>query len=88
MKFSVKDLCTPASIYFWISIIGLTIGFLTKFQLMTSIINLLFILLWTYFLNYLCSKGYSTVSWVLVLLPIIIFAGVLIKSMDMIAFSR
>lgn len=88
MKFSVKDLCTPASIYFWISIIGLTIAFITKFQLVTSIINLLFILLWTYFLNYLCSKGYSTVSWVLVLLPIIIFAGVLIKSMDMIAFSR
>ena len=88
MKFSVKSLCTPASIYFWISIIGLTIAFLTKFQLSTTVINLFFILLWTYFLNYLCSKGYSTVSWVLVLLPIIIFAGALIKSMDTIAFSR
>ena len=88
MKFSVKTLCSPASIYFWISIIGLIIAFLTKFQLSTTIINLFFILLWTYFLNYLCSKGYSTVSWVLVLLPIIIFVGALIKSMDTIAFSR
>lgn len=88
MKFSVKSLCTPASIYFWISIIGLTIAFFTKFQLTTTIINLLFILLWTCFLNYFCSKGYSIVSWVLVLLPIIIFAGALIRSMDTIAFSR
>uniref|UniRef100_A0A6C0HDM3 Uncharacterized protein n=1 Tax=viral metagenome TaxID=1070528 RepID=A0A6C0HDM3_9ZZZZ len=88
MKFSVKDLCTPASIYFWVSIIGLTIAFLTKFKLVTSIINLFFILLWTYFLNYLCSKGYSSVSWFLVLLPIIIFAGVLIKTMDLISISR
>jgi len=88
MKFSVKHLCTPASIYFWISIIGLVIAFFSRFQLVTTMVNLLFILLWTYFLNYLCSKGYSTISWVLVLLPIIIFAGVLIKGMDMIAFSR
>ena len=31
----------------------------------------LYILVWTYILQFLCSKGYKTVSWFLVLLPII-----------------
>lgn len=31
----------------------------------------LYILVWTYILHFLCSKGYKTVSWFLVLLPII-----------------
>lgn len=31
----------------------------------------LYILVWTYILQFLCNKGYKTVSWFLVLLPII-----------------
>jgi len=31
-----------------------------------------FALLWTWFLNFLCSKGYKSVSWFLVLLPFIL----------------
>ena len=88
MKFSVKDLCTPASIYFWLSVIGLIVALITKFQVVAFIINLFFVMLWSWFLNYLCSKGLSMVSWLLVLFPIIIFAGVIIKSMDMISISR
>ena len=88
MKFSVKDLCTPASIYFWLSVIGLIVSLITKFQIVAFIINLFFVILWSWFLNYLCSKGLSGVSWFLVLLPLIIFAGVIVKSMDTISISR
>ena len=28
---------------------------------------------WTWFLNFLCSQGYKTISWILVVLPFIIF---------------
>lgn len=88
MRFSVKDLCSPASIYFWLSIIGIIYMLLTKFQLITSIVNLFFVILWTIFLNYLCSKGYSSVSWFLVLLPLIFLAFFIIKKVDMVSISK
>ena len=74
MNFSLKDLCTPASIYFWLSILGIVVMALSKFALITTAINIIFVLLWTWFLNYLCSKGYSGVSWVFVLLPLVLVA--------------
>jgi hypothetical protein len=61
---------------------------LTKFQLITSIVNLFFVILWTIFLNYLCSKGYSSVSWFLVLLPLIFLAFFIIKKVDMVSISK
>ena len=79
MKFSVKNLCTPASIYFWLTLISITISIFTNFNLGMILVNTLFLFLWTYFLNYMCSIGYSAVSWVLVLLPIIAFAMVSLK---------
>jgi hypothetical protein len=39
--------------------------------LMIFIAKVLWIILYTYFLNYLCSAGYTSVSWFLVLLPFI-----------------
>ena len=71
MVFSISNLCRPATIYFWISIIGILVS-LAKFQFISVIFSAFFTLLWTALLDYLCSKGYSTVSWILLLLPIII----------------
>lgn len=34
----------------------------------------LYILFWTWFLNYLCSHGLKSLSWFLVLIPILLFA--------------
>ena len=36
------------------------------------ILKIVYVLLWTYVLQYLCSKGYSNVSWFLVLMPFIL----------------
>ncbi len=33
--------------------------------------KIVYVLLWTWLLNYLCSKGYVSVSWFLLLLPLI-----------------
>ena len=30
-------------------------------------------ILWTWLLNFICKSGYTTVSWILVFLPIILF---------------
>lgn len=85
---TLKELCTPAAVYFVISIIGLL---LVAFQNMgntdmfymgdfsrkvPSTMLLLFsqfiyILFWTYVLNLICKDGHSTLSWLIVLLPIL-----------------
>ena len=36
------------------------------------ILKVVYVILWTYLLQYLCSKGYSNVSWFLVLMPFIL----------------
>ena len=59
-------LCAPALVYLALSVIGLFIG-----AKMFTLIHIIGILLWTFILNFLCSKGYTTLSWILVLLPII-----------------
>jgi|UniRef100_A0A6C0KQA7 hypothetical protein len=68
---SMMNLCTPALVYFVLAIIGVIAAIMNK-GIMSSIISLLFVLLWTWFLNYLCRKGHSGISWFLVLLPFIL----------------
>lgn len=41
--------------------------------LLIFIIKLMYILFWTWVLNLICNAGYSGISWVLVLLPLIVF---------------
>ena len=68
-SFSISRLCSPASLYFWVAVISLVIAFLGNRNVSSSLVSLVFIVFWTWCLNMLCSKGYKTVSWVLVLLP-------------------
>ena len=70
MVFSINNLCRPATIYFWLALVGIS-WYLVKLQFISAIISFIFVLLWTAILDYLCSKGYSTISWVLLLLPLI-----------------
>ena len=39
------------------------------FSVMSVLMKTVFVLIWTWFLNFLCSRGYSGISWFLVLLP-------------------
>ena len=65
------DLCPPAVVYLVLSLI--TMLATAKGMTVSSLfVNGLFIGLWTFLLNYLCQKGYTALSWVLVLLPIIV----------------
>ena len=67
-----SKLCTPAKIYFAIAVISAVIGLFSGFQIMTVFMKLVFAFIWTYVLGWLCQKGYTSVSWFLVLLPYII----------------
>lgn len=67
MKFS--ELCSPAYLYFVVSIFYVLINSFTNVKITPILLKLLFITVWSFFLNFLCSKEYTMVSWILVILP-------------------
>jgi hypothetical protein len=69
---NISSLCTPAFIYIIISIIILLVTLFKSLNITETVISLFFILLWTWVLNYFCTKGYKIVSW-LILITMLIF---------------
>ena len=67
MNFS--HLCSPAYVYFVVSIFYVLINSFTNFKITTILLKILFIVVWSFFLNLLCSIEYTMISWVLVILP-------------------
>ena len=65
-------LCTPAKIYFAIAVIAVLIGLFNGIGIMYAVSKLLFAFIWTFILGWLCKKGFTSISWFLVLLPYII----------------
>lgn len=69
MNKEFKLLCTPAKIYFFISILSIIFFIYHQFNLINLIINIIFVFIWTLVLSCLCDKGFTILSWALVLLP-------------------
>ena len=67
-----SKLCTPAKIYFAIAVIAAVVGLFSGVSVMAIFMKLVFAFIWTYVLGWLCNKGYTSISWFLVLLPYII----------------
>lgn len=64
-------LCAPSLLFLILSIISIIILLFNKTSLIISLLQLLFIIIWTWVLNFLCVNGYTVVSWILVILPFI-----------------
>ena len=89
----ISKLCTPASLYFIISMItyvvlliqniGGNIGEYCVGDLTCNLggidlfivfaVKLVYIIFWSWILDLICKAGYSSISWLLVLLPIILY---------------
>jgi hypothetical protein len=69
MNKQFAQLCTPSKLYFLISIVSLIFAFFKHFNIVLLIVKLLFALVWTLVLSCLCDKGFSYLSWFLVLFP-------------------
>lgn len=69
----LKNICTPALIYFIFSFVQ--IGIDTMKGLFNTALTKLFVsLIITFLLNYLCSQGLGIVSWFLVFIPFILMS--------------
>jgi len=70
-NFEFSKYCTPAQLYLVLGAIGLIMGFLKNYGVWTLLTQALILVLWAWVLNWLCSKGFKSISWILVLLPYI-----------------
>lgn len=68
----VNKLCTPAKIYFVLATLSVIMMIYNRFTIWTVTIKLLFAVVWTYILGWLCKRGLTAVSWFIVLLPFIL----------------
>jgi hypothetical protein len=66
-------ICVPAMLYLVLSVIALISMAFNNCMGMCLLFKVIFIAIWTWFLNFLCKQGYTTISWILVLLPFIMF---------------
>ena len=73
-NFEFEKYCTPAQLYLILGTIGIIAGFFNGFKIETLLTNALFLVIWAWVLNWLCSKGFKAISWILVLLPYILVA--------------
>ena len=67
-----SKLCTPAKIYFAIAVIATVIALFSGLSIMFAFWKLVFAFIWTFILGWLCEKGFTSISWFLVLLPYIL----------------
>jgi energy-coupling factor transporter transmembrane protein EcfT len=65
--------------------ISLITAFFNDFQVITLVVNGIFVLIWGWILNWLCSKGLKAISWILVLLPFILFIFTFFFAKDIIS---
>ena len=65
-------LCTPALLYFVLAVMSILFMIVNKTVAAYVFGNMVGVLLWTWFLNFFCNKGFTVVSWVLVLSPYVI----------------
>ena len=90
---SIKELCSPAAIYFIMAMLSYII---IVFQYMTSrrsslllgsdkgetviilLLKFIFILFWTWVLNLICKDGHKGIAWFLVLFPFIVIGIILL----------
>lgn len=70
--FDFKALCTPAKIYFFLAVLSAIIMLLNRVHIITVFIKLVFALIWTMILGWLCKEGFKALSWFIVLLPFVI----------------
>ena len=69
------SLCLPALLYLVIVIIVMLFSF-ASMSPGANLVNLLLAILWTWFLNFLCGRGYPIVSWFLVLAPFVFLIAI------------
>jgi hypothetical protein len=69
-------LCNPALLYFVLAVMSILMLIIQKSSATVIIGNIVGVILWTWFLNFVCGKGFTNISWGLVIAPyVVVFLG-------------
>lgn len=71
------SLCAPAKLYGIISLVSIA-GLLVNQQIAGALGQTAFAGIWVFVLNWICSEGWTGLSWFLVFLPVIVVILVII----------
>lgn len=82
MAFSFMKLCLPAKIYLALLIISILLAVYQGIQFSWIFFKTVFGLIWMWILNWLCSKGQSTLSWILLFLPYVFILIVMVTTAE------
>ena len=82
------EMCTPAKLYFVLAVISCIIALFNGVRVMHVAINLIVAFIWTLILSWICGKGFTGVSWFLVLFPYVVMVLVLFGLMREISKSN
>ena len=74
-----EELCTPAKLYFVLVVLSCIVALFNGVGFIHVAVNLIIAFLWTAALSWICGKGFSNVSWFLVLFPYILMLLVFFK---------
>lgn len=75
MKFSISSLCLPSKIYLALAIFSIVFSLIISTEtIIAGGIHFIFAIFWTWVLNLICKSGFSIVSWILVLFPLVMYA--------------
>ena len=69
----MKSLCSPALLFLVLMVIGIIMMIYNRIQPMSIVVSALFIVIWTWFLNFLCELGHEGISWFLVVMPFVLY---------------
>ena len=72
MNKTFEKMCSPAKIYFGIAVLASLYALIKMVPIGLILSKLFFAVLWTFILSWLCKKGYSSLSWFLVLFPYVV----------------
>jgi hypothetical protein len=72
-----ENMCLPAKIYLVLSMISIGSMFFSTYSIMNLFESLLITAVWTFLLNIICKRGSTTISWLILLLPLfgVVFIG-------------
>lgn len=85
---SFDELCSPAKLYFILAVIARIAALINGVKFGQVVINLIIAFAWTAVLSWICGKGFTGVSWFLVLVPYIIMLLVFFKLMKDVSSSQ
>jgi hypothetical protein len=74
-----EELCTPAKLYFVLAVLSCIIALFNGVKIMPVAVNLIIAFIWTAILSWICGKGFTGVSWFLVLIPYILMVLVFFR---------